>query len=97
MSKLLVVLPDGKSLTFFKATAALRETYGIDYISKTDSDSLFSMKHYFTFTESELAPAPYNRRMYGGPSWGNFVKSSVYAAGQRTILLHVQRFGPLCE
>jgi len=75
-------MENGKSLTYFKATAALRETYGIDYISKTDSDSIFSMEHYFTFTEGELAPAPYNRRMYGGPSWGNFVKSSVYAAGQ---------------
>ena len=77
---------DGKSVSYFKAAAALSENYGIDYIAKTDSDSIFNLDFYFKFVEGELPPTPYNRRMYGGPSWGNYVKSSIYAAGQYYFL-----------
>ena len=79
-------LSGGKSVSYFKAGAHLSKRYGIDYVAKTDSDSIFNMDYYNKFVEGELPPAPYNRRMYGGPSWGNYVKSSIYAAGQYYLM-----------
>ena len=75
-------MENGKSVSYFKYASSLTNLYGIDYIGKTDSDSLFEMKFFYELLEAELPPKPYNRRMYGGPAWGNFDTSGVYAAGQ---------------
>jgi len=73
---------DGKSVTYFKFGQSIATQFGIDYIGKTNSDSLIDMNLYLDFLMNDLAPAPYNRRTYGGSTWTNNDKSSIYAAGQ---------------
>jgi len=75
-------MEDGKSTTYMKFGASIADEYGIDYIAKTDDDTLISDKLLFQFIEDDLPPTPYNRRIYGGASWASYGKSIIYAAGQ---------------
>lgn len=75
-------MENGKSVTYFKFGQSIAEQAAIDYIGKTDSDSLIDMPTYLNFVSNDLPPKPYNRRTYGGPTWGNHEKSAIYAAGQ---------------
>ena len=75
-------MEDGKSVTYFKFGQSIAEQFGIDYIGKTDSDSLIDMPLFLSFLMNDLAPAPYNRRTYGGQTWTNTEQLSIYATGQ---------------
>jgi len=75
-------MENGKSVTYFKFGQSISDQFQIDYIGKTDSDSLIDMPTYLNFLMADLPPLPYNRRVYGGASWGNDKLSSFYAAGQ---------------
>ena len=54
----------------------------VDYVAKTDSDTLINPALLLDFVERDLPSAPNNRRTYGGKTWANFKRSSVYMAGQ---------------
>jgi len=75
-------MEDGKSITYFKYGQSIATQFGIDYIGKADSDSLINMRLFLNFLMNDLAPSPYNRRIYGGQTWTNTELSSIYATGQ---------------
>jgi len=54
--------------SYFKWVTALiaDEQLSVDYIAKVDSDTILFPPRWFHFVESDLLPAPYNRRIYGG-------------------------------
>ena len=74
-------MENGKSVSYFKYASSLAKRYDIDYIGKCDSDTLIHMKMFYKVIEDELPPRPYNVRMYGGSSWGNYDTNGIYAAG----------------
>lgn len=59
---------EGKMQSYFKWVTALvaDNTISVDYIAKVDSDTILFPHRWFSFTESFLLPAPYNRHIYGG-------------------------------
>ena len=69
----------GKSTTWIGFGA---DVPGVDYVAKTDSDTLINPALLLDFVERDLPSAPNNRRTYGGKTWANFKRSSVYMAGQ---------------
>jgi hypothetical protein len=76
-------MEDGKSPTYFKFGADLSKDYNIDYVAKIDDDTVLSPELLFSeLLDSELPPAPYNRRIYGGQTWYSTSKKLCYAAGQ---------------
>jgi len=75
-------MENGKSPTYLKFAANLAEEYGIDYVAKTDDDSVISPWALLEFIEEDLPPSPYNRRIYGGAPRLSNRKSHIYAAGE---------------
>mmetsp|Transcript_21276 Transcript_21276/g.31507 ORF Transcript_21276/g.31507 Transcript_21276/m.31507 type:complete len:359 (+) Transcript_21276:42-1118(+) len=75
-------MEDGKSPTYLKFGANIANQYGIDYILKTDDDSVISFNAVFDWIDSELPPSPYNRRIYGGAPRLSRVKNTIYSAGE---------------
>lgn len=75
-------MEDGKSVSYFKYASSLSDEFGIDYMAKTDSDTLISSELFQKFIEAELPPKPFNRRIYGGQSMANYDRNSIYAAGE---------------
>lgn len=69
----------GKDVSYFKWASTLTEKYQIDYIAKAPTSTLIDMKLMLDSLNKDLAPTPYNRRVYGGSTWGAFEKSLVYA------------------
>jgi hypothetical protein len=59
-------MEDGKSPTFMKTAALVAKEYGLDYIAKTDDDSVVGLSSLIEYMDSDLPPAPYNTRTYGG-------------------------------
>jgi len=59
---------EGKMQSYFKwvHTLIADRTLSVDYIAKVDSDTILFPPQWFSFVESDLLPAPYNRRIYGG-------------------------------
>jgi hypothetical protein len=56
----------GKSQTWFKYAAHILETYDIDYVAKSDTDSLLFLDQMLDFMDDNLPPAPYNRNILAG-------------------------------
>lgn len=57
----------GKTYAYFKwASHELAARYDLDYVIKTDDDSLISLPKVFHKIVDKLPPWPYNRRFYGG-------------------------------
>jgi hypothetical protein len=76
-------MEEGKSPTYFKFAAELSKDYNIDYVAKVDDDTVLSPELLFSeMLDSELPPAPYNRRLYGGPSIMSTTKNLLYGAGE---------------
>ena len=77
-------MEDGKSPTFMKATASIAKEFGIDYIAKTDDDSVVGLSSLIEYMDSDLPPSPYNTRTYGGSLVLSRAakKQFVYAQGQ---------------
>eukprot|EP00521_Asterionellopsis_glacialis_P011901 CAMPEP_0195297742 /NCGR_PEP_ID=MMETSP0707-20130614/22108_1 /TAXON_ID=33640 /ORGANISM="Asterionellopsis glacialis, Strain CCMP134" /LENGTH=363 /DNA_ID=CAMNT_0040359645 /DNA_START=149 /DNA_END=1236 /DNA_ORIENTATION=- len=76
---------EGKSPTWMDYGASIASKYGIDYISKCDSDTVLSMPHLIDYIITDLSPAPYNVRIFGGLFIKNFRRGkpgNIYAAGQ---------------
>jgi len=76
---------EGKTTTWFKYCASLFEEYGFDYSAKADEDTMINMPHFLDFIITDLAPYPYNVRIFGG----NFIRNArqtrvghIYASGQ---------------
>lgn len=72
---------EGKSASYFKWAHSLTETYKIDYISKVASTTLIDVNQMIKVLNLDLAPAPFNRRVYGGDTWGSYKDNIVYAHG----------------
>ena len=75
-------MEDGKSPTWLKFGASIAKQYGIDYIAKTDDDSVLSKQEMILWLDEDLPPFPYNRRIYGGAPRLSRVKNHIYAAGE---------------
>lgn len=75
-------MENGKSTTYMKFGAMLAKEYGIDYIGKTDDDTVLAIQLLLQFLDDDLPPAPFNRRIYGGTSWASWAHNHMYAAGQ---------------
>ena len=75
-------MEDGKSPTYLKFGANIANQYGIDYIAKTDDDSVIGINALFNWIDSDLPPSPYNRRIYGGAPRLSRVKNTLYSAGE---------------
>jgi len=76
---------EGKTPTWFKYCASLFGKYRFDYSAKVDQDTMINMPHFLDFIITDLAPYPYNVRIYGG----NFIRNGIqtrfghfYASGQ---------------
>ncbi len=67
----------GKARAYFKWAAKIGETFHIDFIGKASSSTLLDTTKLLNFLDMELPPAPLNRRMYGGSTWGS--KTTYYA------------------
>ena len=72
----------GKSPTYLKFAANLAKEYGIDYVAKTDDDSVIAPWSLLEFLEEDLPPMPYNIRIYAGSPRLSRVKNHIYAAGE---------------
>lgn len=59
-------LVNGKSSAYFKWAASISTQYNIDYIVKTDDDTLIFMPYLFEKIIGLLKPYPYNSLYYGG-------------------------------
>jgi len=79
-------MEDGKSPTYMKFAANLAKGYGIDYVAKTDDDSVISPWALLGFIEEDLPPTPYNRRIYAGEPRLSEKKSEIYSAGEFYML-----------
>lgn len=71
---------EGKSQTWFKYAAELMETYEIDYVAKSDTDTLLFLDQLLLFVDENLPPAPYNRNILAGSVadkwwWGNLLEA----------------------
>ena len=75
-------MENGKSPTYLKFAANLAEEYGIDYVAKSDDDSVISPWALLEFIEEDLPPSPHNRRIYGGAPRLSRLKNHIYAAGE---------------
>jgi hypothetical protein len=56
----------GKSQTWFKYAAHILETYDIDYVAKSDTDTVLFLDKLLDFMDDNLPPAPYNRNILAG-------------------------------
>lgn len=72
----------GKSSTYLKYATSVSKEYGIDFIAKTDDDTVLGTPLLLQFIDDDLPPFPYNRRMYGGSFVPSRKKQSIYAQGQ---------------
>uniref|UniRef100_A0A7S3QJJ5 Sulfotransferase domain-containing protein n=1 Tax=Chaetoceros debilis TaxID=122233 RepID=A0A7S3QJJ5_9STRA len=61
----------GKARAYFKWAASIGEVFHIDFIGKAASSTLLDTTKLLHFLDMELPPAPLNRRMYGGETWGS--------------------------
>ncbi len=57
---------EGKSQTWFKYAAQVLEAYDIDYVAKSDTDTLLFLDKMIDFMDENLPPAPYNRNILAG-------------------------------
>jgi hypothetical protein len=57
---------EGKSQTWFKYAAQILETYDIDYVGKSDTDTLLFLDKMTEFMDEYLPPAPFNRNILCG-------------------------------
>jgi hypothetical protein len=57
---------DGKSQTWLWYGSQVAEEYEIDYIAKTDTDTLIYLDQYFDFARNSLPPRPGNRQVMAG-------------------------------
>jgi hypothetical protein len=57
---------EGKSQTWFKYAAQILEAYDIDYVAKSDTDTLLFLDKMMDFMDESLPPAPYNRNILAG-------------------------------
>jgi len=74
-----------KTLAWFKYASEIAESYGIDYISKLDSDTMVSIPHLMDYIITDLPPNPYAVRVYGGSLYNHHPSTktgNLYAAGQ---------------
>lgn len=56
----------GKSQTWLAQAVCFMEAYDIDYVAKTDTDTVPLLDKYFDFAEENLPPAPYNVHILAG-------------------------------
>jgi hypothetical protein len=70
---------EGKSASYFKWANSLTEKFKIDYVAKAPTSTLFDLDLMLKLLNLDLVPAPYNRRIYGGNTWGDYKHSIVYA------------------
>jgi hypothetical protein len=56
----------GKSQTWFKYATQILEAYDIDYVAKSDTDTLLFLDKMTDFMDENLPPAPYNRNILAG-------------------------------
>jgi hypothetical protein len=56
----------GKSQTWLKYAAQILEAYDIDYVAKSDTDTLLFLDKMTDFMDENLPPAPYNRNILAG-------------------------------
>jgi hypothetical protein len=56
----------GKSQTWLKYAAQILKAYDIDYVAKSDSDTLLFLDKMMDFMDENLPPAPYNRNILAG-------------------------------
>lgn len=79
-------MENGKTPSWFGYGASLADKYsgdgGIDYIGKVDSDTQLNADQLIRIVRSDLPPAPYNRRTYGGRLLVDFPGSGSYMAGE---------------
>jgi hypothetical protein len=57
---------EGKSQTWFKYASEIMEAYEIDYVAKSDTDTLLYLDQLLAFIDENLPPAPYNRNVLAG-------------------------------
>ena len=72
----------GKSATFFKAIVEIAKKYNIDYIAKTDDDTVHNKDLIQDWINEDLPPAPYNRRIFGGEVRISWRKEVIYGGGE---------------
>jgi hypothetical protein len=72
---------EGKSASYFKWAHTLTDQYKIDYVAKAPTSTLIDIQLMLKSLSLDLAPAPYNRRIYGGDTWGDYKTNIVYAHG----------------
>lgn len=75
-------MEDGKSPTWFKFGATAAKKYAIDYIAKTDDDSMIGTEALLNWINEDLPPTPFNKRIYGGSPRLSANKNHIYAAGE---------------
>jgi hypothetical protein len=56
----------GKSQTWFKYATQILETFDIDYVAKSDTDTLLFLDKMTDFMDDNLPPAPYNKNILAG-------------------------------
>lgn len=71
----------GKSASYFKWASSLTSKYNIDYVAKARTSTLIHTGLMLDFMNKDLPPYPYNRRIYGGSTWGSYENSNVFAEG----------------
>jgi hypothetical protein len=64
-------MEDGKSQTWLYYAAKVAKELQIDYVGKTDADSLPYLDKYFEWSASELPRSPYNSRVIAGSFFEN--------------------------
>jgi len=72
----------GKSPTFLKYVSSIAKTNGLDFVAKTDDDTVMAIPLLLEFIDDDLPPAPYNTRIYGGAFVPSRKRQHIYAQGQ---------------